>query len=156
MKIAIFPGTFDPFTIGHFDVLQRALQLFDKVIVAIGDNSNKRTLFTPEERAIMISQAVALFDDRVCVATYEHLTVDFCREQDAHFIIRGIRTVSDFDFENMVAQANQRLAPDIDTLFFPSQPDHAFISSSVVRDILMHGGDVSSFIPSGMKVIPRS
>ena len=155
MKTAIFPGTFDPFTIGHFDMLQRALQLFDTVIVAIGDNCNKKTLYTSDERAAMINQVVAQFGTRVRVVPYDNLTIDFCRANGARFIVRGIRTVSDFDYENMIAQTNQRLAPDIDTLFFPSHPKHAFICSSVVRDVLLHGGDVSMFIPEGMEIIPR-
>jgi len=154
MKTAIFPGTFDPFTIGHFDVLQRTLLLFDTVIVAIGDNSNKQTLYTSDERAAMISQVVAQFGERVKVISYDNLTIDFCRQNGARFIVRGIRTVSDFDYENMIAQTNQLLAPDIDTLFFPSQPHHSFICSSVVRDVLLHGGDVSMFLPDGMKIIP--
>ncbi len=154
MKTAIFPGTFDPFTIGHFDVMQRALLLFDKLIIAIGDNRNKKTLFTPAERAAMISQTTHRYADRVAVETYDSLTVDFCRQHNARFIVRGIRTVSDFDFENIVAQANQQLAPDIESIFFPSRPEHSYICSSVVRDILLHGGDVSPLIPAGM-IIPR-
>ncbi len=154
MKTAIFPGTFDPFTTGHFDVMQRALLLFDKLIIAIGDNRNKKTLFTPAERAAMISQATQRYADRVAVEAYDSLTVDFCRQHNARFIVRGIRTVSDFDFENIVAQANQQLAPDIESIFFPSRPEHSYICSSVVRDILLHGGDVSPLIPAGM-IIPR-
>ena len=155
MKTAIFPGTFDPFTIGHFDVLQRALQLFDTVIIAIGDNCNKKTLYTSEERAAMINQVIAQFGTRVKVVAYDNLTIDFCRQNGARFIVRGIRTVSDFDYENMIAQANQLLASEIDTLFFPSLPQHTFICSSVVRDVLLHGGDVSMFLPDGMKIISR-
>ncbi|MDR3133962.1 MAG: pantetheine-phosphate adenylyltransferase [Prevotellaceae bacterium] len=153
MKTAIFPGTFDPFTIGHFDVVQRALQIFDKVIVAaIGDNRNKKTLFSSEARAAMIRQALQPCGDSVEVAIYDTMTVDFCRQRHSRFIIRGIRTLVDYNFENTMAQANQRLSPDIDTVFFPSRPEHAYICSSVVRDILLYHGDVSAFIPKGMKI----
>ena len=152
MKTAIFPGSFDPFTIGHFDVLQRALPLFDKIIIAIGDNKNKKMLFSSEERKAMIEQAVQEYADKVEIAVYETLTVDFCRKNNAQFIIRGIRTVSDFDFENIVAQANHKLAPEIQTIFFPSHPEYSFVSSSVVRDILLHGGNIANFIPAGMNI----
>jgi pantetheine-phosphate adenylyltransferase len=155
MKTAIFPGSFDPFTIGHFDVLQRALQLFDKVIIAVGNNHNKQTLFTAEERAAMIAQAVEPFGERVAVAVYGNLTVDFCHQHQARFIVRGIRTASDFDFENIAAQTNYKLAPDIQSLFFPSHPEHTCICSSVVRDVLLHGGDVSAFIPQGMTLLRK-
>jgi len=152
MKTAVFPGSFDPFTLGHFDVLQRALSLFDKVIIAIGDNKNKKTLFSVEARKAMIEQAIQEYSEKVEVMVYENLTIDFCQQQNAQFIIRGIRTVSDFDFENMVAQANYKLSPEVQTIFFPSRPEHSFISSSVVRDVLLHGGDVSDFIPKGMTI----
>jgi len=152
MKTAVFPGSFDPFTLGHFDVLQRALSLFDKVIIAIGDNKNKKTLFPVEARKAMIEQAIQEYSEKVEVMVYENLTIDFCQQQNAQFIIRGIRTVSDFDFENMVAQANYKLSPEVQTIFFPSRPEHSFISSSVVRDVLLHGGDVSDFIPAGMSI----
>jgi pantetheine-phosphate adenylyltransferase len=154
MKTAIFTGTFDPFTVGHLDVLQRALQVFDKVIVAVGNNRNKQTLFTSEARADMILQAVQQFGDRVEAVIYDTMTVDFCRKYHTNFIVRGIRTVVDYNFESIMAQANQRLSPEIDTLFFPSRPEHAYICSSVVRDILLHHGDVSAFIPKGMKIAP--
>lgn len=153
MKTAIFPGTFDPFTIGHFDVVQRALQIFDKVIIAvIGDNKNKRTLFTAEARAAMIKQAVQPYAGKAEVAIYDTMTVDFCRQHHSDFIIRGIRTIGDYNFESIMAQANQRLSPAIDTVFFPSRPEHAYICSSVVRDILLYQGDVSAFIPEGMTI----
>jgi pantetheine-phosphate adenylyltransferase len=150
MNTAIFPGSFDPFTVGHFDVLKRALLLFDRIIVAVGDNHTKKMLFTSEERKTMIAQAVEPFADTVAVQTYNTLTVELCRTYGAAFIIRGIRTGSDFDYENIIAQANYTLAPDVQTLFFPSRPEHAFICASVVRDILLHGGDVSSLIPEGV------
>jgi pantetheine-phosphate adenylyltransferase len=150
MKKAIFPGTFDPFTIGHFDVLQRALPLFDTIIIAVGDNRSKHALFTADRRKAMIEQAVGPYADRVTVAIYDTLTVDFCRRHQALFLIRGVRTASDFEYENRAAQANHQLAPEVQSLFFPAHPEHAFVCSSVVRDILLHGGDVSAFIPAGM------
>ncbi|MDR0693915.1 MAG: pantetheine-phosphate adenylyltransferase [Prevotellaceae bacterium] len=153
MKTAIFPGTFDPFTIGHFDVVQRALQIFDKVIIAtIGDNQKKKTLFPAETRADMIKQALQPYTGNVEVVVYDTMTVDFCRAHHSNFIIRGIRTIGDYNFESIMAQANQKLSPVIDTVFFPSRPEHAYICSSVVRDILLYHGDVSAFIPKGMKI----
>lgn len=153
MKTAIFPGTFDPFTIGHFDVVQRALQVFDRVVVAaIGDNQNKQTLFSSEARAAMVEQALQPLAGRTEVAVYDTMTIDFCRKYHAKFIIRGIRTMVDYNFESIMAQANQKLSPDIDTFFIPSRPEHIYICSSVVRDILLHHGDVSAFIPEGMKI----
>ncbi|MDR2358585.1 MAG: pantetheine-phosphate adenylyltransferase [Prevotellaceae bacterium] len=153
MKTAIFPGTFDPFTIGHFDVVQRALQIFDKVIIAtIGDNQKKKTLFSSEARAAMIKQAMQPYAGKVEVVIYDTMTVDFCRAHHSNFIIRGIRTVGDYNFESIMAQANQKLSPVIDTVFFPSRPEHAYICSSVVRDILLYQGDVSAFIPKGMEI----
>jgi pantetheine-phosphate adenylyltransferase len=153
MKTAIFPGSFDPFTIGHFDVVLRALPLFDNIIIAIGGNQNKSTLFTAEERKTMIEQAVRPYAANVTVTIYHNLTVNLCREHNARFIIRGIRTVADFDYENIVAQANYKLSPEVQSIFFPSHPELSFVCSSVVRDILLHGGDVSAFIPEGMKIV---
>ncbi|MDR0729971.1 MAG: pantetheine-phosphate adenylyltransferase [Prevotellaceae bacterium] len=154
MNTAIFPGSFDPFTVGHFDVLKRALPLFDRIIVAVGDNRNKKTLFTAEERKTMITQAVEPLAGAVAVQTYRTLTVELCRTHGAAFIIRGIRTCNDFDYEHIIAQANYTLAPDIQTLFFPARPDHTFICASIVRDILLHGGDVTALIPEGV-ILPR-
>ncbi|MDR1681523.1 MAG: pantetheine-phosphate adenylyltransferase [Prevotellaceae bacterium] len=153
MKTAIFPGSFDPFTVGHFDVLKRALPLFDRIIIAVGDNQNKKTLFNSEQRKAMIAQAIRPFADTVTVLTYDTLTVELCRVYGAAFIIRGIRTVSDFDYENSIAQANVTFAPDVQTLFFPSRPEYSFISSSIVRDVLLHGGDVSALVPEGVTIL---
>ncbi|MDR0668364.1 MAG: pantetheine-phosphate adenylyltransferase [Prevotellaceae bacterium] len=152
MRIAVFPGSFDPFTVGHFDVLKRALPLFDRIIVAIGDNQNKKTLFTADQRRAIVVQAVKPFADAVTALTYNALTVELCRTHRAAFIIRGVRTAGDFEYENTIAQANQLLAPEVQTLFFPSRPEYAFICSSVVRDVLLHGGDVSALVPEGVAV----
>jgi pantetheine-phosphate adenylyltransferase len=156
MTTAIFPGTFDPFTIGHFDVLQRALRVFDRIIIAVNDNQNKKTLFTTGERAAMIQQAVQPFAGAVTVSIYDCLTVDFCGRHHVKVIVRGIRTAADYNLESVMAQANHQLAPDIDTIFFPSLPEHTCISSSIVRDILLHRGDVSAFIPKGMEIIHKN
>ena len=154
MRIAVFPGSFDPFTVGHFDVLRRALPLFDRIIVAVGDNRNKRTLFTADQRRAMIVQAVAPFAGAVETLIYNALTVELCRAHRAAFIIRGVRTAGDFDYENTIAQANRLLAPEVETLFFPSRPEYAWICSSVVRDVLLHGGDVAALVPEGVTIWP--
>jgi pantetheine-phosphate adenylyltransferase len=145
-KIAVFPGSFDPFTIGHESVLVRALPLFEKVVVMLGVNSTKKNLFPIEVRKQMIEE---IFDDepRVEVRIYDGLTVNFCREIGATHILRGLRTSADFEYERAIAQVNKKMLPTIETVFFLTMPEHTPISSSVLRDIITHRGDVSLFIP---------
>ena len=153
MRTAIFPGSFDPFTVGHFDVLESALNLFDKIIVAVGYNSSKKGFLTPENRVEIIKQAVAHLPN-VEVCTYSGLTIDICRQLGVKHIIRGLRTTTDFEMESVIAQANKKMAPDISTVFIPACQEYSFISSTVVRDILIHKGDAAQFLPQGVDITP--
>ncbi len=146
MKLAIFPGSFDPLTKAHVDILNRALPLFDRVIVGIGQNTNKSSLLSVEQR-INIIEKVYEQESRVTVIAYDGLTVNFCKEQGAAYMIRGIRTVSDFEYEKAIAQMNHVLEPDIESIFILSKPGYSAISSTIVRDILRYGGDISKFVP---------
>ena len=146
MKIALFPGSFDPVTKAHVDILQRSISLFDKVIVGIGANSTKASLLTPETREKML-RSVFAYEPKIEVTTYEGLTVNYCKEIGASYMIRGIRTVSDFEYEKAIAQMNQTLEPEIESIFILSKPGYSSISSTIVRDILRHNGDVSKFVP---------
>ena len=148
-RLAVFPGSFDPFTLGHLDVLRSALRLFDSVVVAVGCNAQKPGLFSPEARVEMIKIAVAKYPN-VEVCSYSGLTVDFCTSKNIPFIIRGLRTTTDFELEQVIAQSNHKMAPDIITVFIPAGAELSFISSTVVRDVLLNGGDVQRFIPSSI------
>jgi pantetheine-phosphate adenylyltransferase len=150
-KIAIFPGSFDPFTIGHESVVRRALPMFDKVIIMIGFNTKKKSFFPLEKRQGWIAQ---VFEDqpKVEVLTHEGLTVDFARSVGANYILRGLRTSSDFEYERAIAQMNKKLYPQIETVFLLTMPEHTPINSSIVRDIILHGGDASMFIPKGLNM----
>jgi len=150
-KIAVFPGSFDPFTIGHESIVRRALPLFDEIIIAIGYNSTKSGFFSLEKREYWIQQ-VFEEETKIRVAKYEGLTVDFCKQQDASYILRGLRTSSDFEFERGIGQMNKKLFPEIETIFYLTKPENTPISSSIVRDIFKHGGDVSQFIPNGINL----
>lgn len=151
MRTAIFPGSFDPFTVGHYDVLESALQLFDKVIVAVGYNSSKKGFFPPETRVRIIKEAISHLPN-VEVCTYSGLTIDLCRNLGVKHIIRGLRTTTDFELESVIAQANKKMAPDISTTFIPACQEYSFISSTVVRDILIHKGDATQFLPKGVEI----
>ena len=146
MKIALFPGSFDPVTKAHVDIVKRSVDLFDKFYIGIGVNSSKKGLLTIEQREQMI-RAVFEHDERIHVIAYEGLTVDFCRSIGAAYMIRGIRTVSDFEYEKAIAQMNHSLAPDIESIFIVSKPGYSSISSTIVREIIRYNGDVSQFIP---------
>ncbi len=146
MRIAVFPGSFDPIHIGHIDIIQRALPMFDKIIIGIGVNSQKKYLFPTELRKSWIKEIFA-YENKIQVMTYEGLTVEFCRQQNAHYILRGLRTSADFEFERAIAQMNQVLHRDIETIFLLSNPSLSMISSSIVRDVLVNNGDVSQFVP---------
>ena len=146
MKIALFPGSFDPVTKAHVDILKRSISLFDKVVVGIGLNSNKPAFLDSEIRKKML-EAVFADQPKVEVMTYEGLTVEFCKKIDAKYMIRGIRTVSDFEYEKAIAQMNHALVPEIESIFIVSKPGYSSISSTIVRDILRNKGDVSQFVP---------
>ena len=132
MRTAIFPGSFDPFTVGHYDVLESALQLFDKVIIAVGYNSSKTGFFKPDARVEIIKQATTNLKN-VEVCTYSGLTIDLCHQLGVNNIIRGLRTTTDFEMESVIAQANKKMAPDVSTVFIPACQEYSFISSTVVR-----------------------
>ena len=151
MKTALFPGSFDPFTLGHLDVLQSALKLFDKVIVAVGYNYNKKGFFPLDIRVKIIKDAIKGLDN-VEVRAFDGLTVDFCKKVGANCIIRGIRTTTDFELESVIAQANKQMAPEISSVFIPSSHDYSFISSTVVRDVLINGGDARCFLPKNVDI----
>lgn len=146
MKIALFPGSFDPITIAHVDILKRALPLFDKIVVGIGLNSSKQSFLSAEKREEIVK---TVFGDTpgVEVQLYEGLTVDFCRKINATYMVRGIRSVGDFEYERSIAQINQTMMPEMETIFILSRPEYSAISSTIVRDILRNNGDVSKFLP---------
>ena len=147
--VALFPGSFDPFTAGHLNILKRALTMFDEVVVAVGINQDKPGFFSMEKRLDIIRQATKGMEG-VSVMQYDSLTIDACRQQDIHHIVRGVRNMIDFETERSIADANRRLAPEIETIIIPTAQEFAHISSSAVRDILRHGGDLSTFIPEGV------
>lgn len=149
IRRAIFPGSFDPFTSGHLNILKRALTMFDEVIVAVGINQDKRGFFDMDKRIGIIGQATRGLKG-VSVIKYDNLTVDTCRELGICHIIRGVRNMIDFETERSIADANRRLAPEIETIIIPTAQEFAHISSSAVRDILKHHGDYSAFIPEGV------
>ncbi len=150
-RIALFPGSFDPFTVGHESIARRASPLFDRVIIGIGTSENKTDFFPLEKRIQWIKNLFA-DEPKVEVKTYKRLTIDFCRETGASYLLRGLRTSADFEFERAVGQVNKLLDPEIETVFLLTKPEHSFISSSIVRDVYKNGGDISSFIPKGMKL----
>jgi pantetheine-phosphate adenylyltransferase len=150
-KTALFPGSFDPFTIGHESLVLRALGIFDRVVIAIGYNSDKKGYFPLEKRLEWIGN---VFRDKpaVEVTWFEGLTVDFCRKKNASFILRGLRTAADFEFERAIAQVNNAMAGDIESVFLLTRPEHTYINSTIVRDIIKNGGDVSRFVPRGVGI----
>jgi len=150
-KIAIFPGSFDPITRGHEDVITRAVPLFDKIFVSVGINREKKNYFSIEERVGFLKTVFAKYP-KIKIDTYEGLTVDYCRKVGAQYILRGLRTSADFEFERSIGQVNKKLFPEIETVFFLTHPEFTSLNSSVVRDILSHGGDASMFVPVGLKL----
>ena len=147
MKIALFPGSFDPITKAHVDIVKRSLGLFDKVYIGIGVNSSKPG-FLPVEKREQMLRAVFEHEPKIHIIAYEGLTVNFCKSIGADYMIRGIRTVSDFEYEKAIAQMNHALVPDIESIFIVSKPGYSSISSTIVREILRHQGDVTQFIPA--------
>jgi len=150
-KIAVFPGSFDPFTIGHEGIVRRALVLFDEIIIAIGANALKKSYYSLETRKAMISK---VFQDepRIKVDHYEGLTVDYCIKHGANYLLRGLRTAADFEFERAIAQVNKALISDVESVFLLTVPEHAAITSTIVRDIIRSGGDASRFVPESISL----
>ena len=144
---ACYPGSFDPMTRGHLDLVERGLGLFDRLVVAIGVNADKASLFSPEEREALVCAEVEQFGDRVEVATFDGLVVDFCKERGVGVLLRGLRTVSDFESEMAMAFTNRRLAAEIETVLMLPSEDYAFVSSRLIKEIVRAGGPVSDFVP---------
>ena len=150
MKIAVFPGSFDPITKAHVDIVERALDLFDKIYIAIGTNTTKKGFFSHDERLSVIKKIFASKTDAVEAVPFEGLTVDFCRKVGAHYILRGMRNAADFEFEKAIALNNAVLAPDIETVFLVSSSGLSHISSTIVREIIINNGDVSPLVPAAV------
>jgi len=151
MKKAIFPGSFDPLTLGHYDIIKRGVTLFDEIIVAIGVNASKKYMFTLEERKQFIEDTFA-DEPRIKVMAYEGLTVDFCKKIDVEFILRGLRNPADFEFEKAIAHTNRDLAP-IETVFLLTSAGTSYIASSIVRDVIRNNGDYTKLVPKSVRVI---
>lgn len=149
IKKAVFPGSFDPLTLGHTDIIDRGIPLFDEIIIAIGTNSSKQYMFSLEERRKFIEKTYA-HEPKVVVDTYEGLTIDYCKKVNSLFILRGLRNPADFEFEKAIAQTNRKMS-EIETVFLLTSADTSYISSSIVRDILINNGDVSLLVPKAVK-----
>ena len=150
-KTALFPGSFDPFTIGHESVVRRAIPLFDNIIVAVGYNTNKAGFFSLDDRVGWIRE-VFKTEDKITVEEYQGLTVDFCKKMGAAYILRGLRTSADFEYERTIGQMNRSMHPEIETVFLLTQPEHTHVTSTIVRDIILYGGDASQFLPEKIKI----
>lgn len=151
MKIAVIPGSYDPITFGHIDIIRRALPLFDEVIVAIGINSQKKNLFSLDERIRWI-QEIFKDEPKVRVDHFEGLTLHFCQKVRAKYLVRGIRNATDFDYERTISQIHNTIATDLETLFFIAKPELSHISSTIVRELILGGGDISAFVPDLVSV----
>jgi pantetheine-phosphate adenylyltransferase len=148
-RICLFPGTFDPVTLGHIDIINRALPLFDKIYVGIGINSSKNPMFSAEQRMEWFNE-IYKDESKVASVVYEGLTIQYCKEINAHFILRGIRFVSDFEYEKTIADANRTLDKSIETIFLTGEPKYTSVASTIVRDILRNGGNASPFLPQAV------
>ena len=149
MRICLFPGTFDPVTLGHVDIIDRAKFLFDKIVIGVGKNSNKNPMFSAEQR-LQWFKDIFKNDDNIEAKIYEGLTINFCKQIDANFILRGIRYVSDFEYEKTIADANRTLDASIETIFLTGEPKYTSVASTIVRDIIRNGGDASPFLPDAV------
>lgn len=150
MKRAIFPGTFDPFTIGHYSIVKRGLSFFDEIVIGIGQNQSKKTLFSVEKRLELVQQAFKV-EPRIKIASYNSLTVDFAKSVQAEYILRGLRSVGDFEYERNVADANRKLT-GIETVILFTESEYSYISSTIVRDLYSFGKDISAFLPPNVKL----
>ncbi len=150
MRRAVFPGSFDPITLGHYDIIERGLTLFDEVIIAIGINADKKYMFSLEERKQFIKESFKN-ESKIKVMTYKGLTVEFCKQQNAQFILRGLRNPADFEFEKAIAHTNRKMS-EIETVFLLTSSGKSYISSSIVRDVIRNGGDVSGLVPDTVLV----
>jgi len=150
-RIAVFPGSFDPFTIGHEAIIRRAMPLFDEIVIAVGANALKKNLFSLETRKDMISRVFEK-EPKIKVDHYEGLTVDYCKKMGALYLLRGLRTSADFEFERAIAQVNKAMAPDVESVFILTIPEHSPINSTIVRDIIRSGGDASRFVPASINL----
>ena len=148
MKKAIFPGSFDPITIGHVDIIKRAIKVFDEIIIAVGDNTDKKYMFPKEKRVEFVKQTFNNYNS-IKIESYSGLTVDFCKKNNTEFMIRGLRNPADFEFEKSIALTNRKMT-DIETIFFLTSPENSFVSSSIVRDLIRNSGDYKLFIPKGI------
>ncbi len=149
MRICLFPGTFDPLTLGHVDIINRSINLFDKIVVGIGTNSNKTPMFSADQRLEWIAQ-IYKNTNKVFGVVYDGLTIDYCKKIGANFILRGIRYVSDFEYEKTIADANRTMDPSIETIFLTGEPKYTSVASTIVRDIIRNGGDASPFLPQAV------
>ena len=148
MKKAVFPGSFDPITIGHVDIVKRGIKVFDEIIIAVGDNTDKKYMIPKEKRVEFVKQTFNNYDN-IKIESYDGLTVDFCKKNNIEFMIRGLRNPADFEFEKSIALTNREMT-DIETIFFLTSPENSFISSSIVRDLIRNNGDYKLFIPKGI------
>ncbi len=148
MKKAVFPGSFDPITLGHVDIIRRALPLFDEIVIAIGVNAKKNYMYSIDQRMRFIQNAF-FAEEKISVETYKGLTVDYCKQINADFILRGLRNPADFEFEKAIAQTNRKLS-GIETVFLLTSAETSYVSSSIVRDIIKNGGDASTLVPSSV------
>lgn len=154
-RTAIFPGSFDPFTLGHLDILKSAVKLFDRIIIAVGHNHLKKGFLSPEARVSLIEESVRTLkeenpDVQIDVMTYSGMTIDFCKKMQSCILVRGLRTTADFESETIIAQANKHLYPEIETILLPPAADHSFITSTVVRDVYYNHGDTSRLLAPGI------
>ncbi|PQJ11152.1 pantetheine-phosphate adenylyltransferase [Flavipsychrobacter stenotrophus] len=150
-RICLFPGTFDPITKGHVDIIERAVSLFDKLVIGIGTNSSKQPMYSVEQRVDWIKE-IFKNDPRIVVTGYSGLTVDYCKQINAHYVLRGIRYISDFEYEKAIADMNRMLAPQIETIFLTCSPLYSTISSTLVRDVIRNGGNAGMFLPDEVKI----
>lgn len=150
MRICLFPGTFDPITTGHIDIIDRALPLFDKLIVGIGRNANKKPMFSEEDRLRWIRECY-MGNEKVSAVCYEGLTVNCCKQYHANFILRGIRYVNDFEYEKAIADMNRSIDGNIETVFLTCSPEFTSVASTLVRDVYLNGGDVGKFLPGPVR-----
>jgi len=149
-RIAVFPGSFDPITVGHESVVRRALGMFDKIIIGIGQNAEKKYLFPIEKRKMFIEK-IFENENKIEILVFEGLTVEFCRKNQIAYILRGLRTSADFEFERAIAQMNKTLLHNVDTVFLLTLPEHSFVSSTIVRELLRYKGDISHFVPKSIQ-----